>query len=343
VARFFTPVRLLVAGIVLLAVVGIVYIAPSNEYILLPVTAQKVAPYVKVAGEQDDQDGGGIYYVAVEVRKASIFEKLFHSLYEGSTLVPQDEIRAPGESESQRRKVGLRQMEQSQDIAPIVAFRELGYDVDRSSPGTVIAGVAPDGPSAGKLKPQDVVVRVDGERSPSAADLRRLIRKHRPGETVRLTFRRGSRLRSVTVKTIADPEEPGRPLVGVLPDCAPGTAQRVDLPMRVGIDVGQVGGPSAGLAFALDIVEELGRDVDHGHKIAATGALCVDGTVIPVGGLKQKTIGARHAGADIFLVPAGDNTNVARRYAGDMRVLPVQSFRQALHELATIPKTSRGR
>ena len=341
-ARFFTPVRLLIAGIVLLAVVGIVYLAPSSEYILLPVTAQKVEPHVEVAGERDDQDGGGIYYVAVEVRKASIFEKLFHSLYEGSTLVPQEEVRAPGESESQRRKAGLRQMEQSQDVAPIVAFRELGYDVDRAPPGAVIEGVAQDGPSAGKLKPQDIVVRVDGEGSSSAADLRRLITKHRPGETVRLTFWRAGRLRSVTVKTIAAPDEPGRPLVGVLPSCIPANAQSVDLPRRVSINVGQVGGPSAGLAFALDIVEEAGRDVDNGHKIAATGALCRDGTVVPVGGLKQKTIGARHAGADIFLVPAGENTDVARRYAGDMRVVPVQSFRQALRELATIPNAISG-
>ena len=113
---------------------------------------------------------------------------------------------------------------------------------------------------------------------------------------------------------------------------------KIDLPIPVQIDLGQVGGPSAGLAFALDIVEELGHDVDRGHKVAATGEICADGTVAAVGGLKQKTIGARRAGMDVFLVPAGENTREAERYAGDMRVIPVDSFRQALRELATLPR-----
>ena len=108
--------------------------------------------------------------------------------------------------------------------------------------------------------------------------------------------------------------------------------------MPVRIDLGQVGGPSAGLAFALDVVEELGHDVDRGHKVAASGELCLDGTVVSVGGLKQKTIGARRAGVDVFLVPAGENAEEARRYAGSMKVVPVQSFRQALRALATLPE-----
>jgi PDZ domain-containing protein len=64
--------------------------------------------------------------------------------------------------------------------------------------------------------------------------------------------------------------------------------------------------------------------------------MCLDGTVAPVGGLKQKTIGARRAGADVFLVPAGENAQEARRYAGKMRVIPVNSYRQALRALATL-------
>jgi PDZ domain-containing protein len=104
----------------------------------------------------------------------------------------------------------------------------------------------------------------------------------------------------------------------------------------VHIDLGQVGGPSAGLAFALEVAEKLGHDVDHGHKVAATGEMCLDGSVAPVGGLKQKTIGARRAGAEVFLVPAGENAQEARHYAGDMRIIPVNSFRQALRALATL-------
>jgi PDZ domain-containing protein len=338
VARLFSPVRLVIAGVVLLAVAGVLYVAPSNQYLFLPDRARAVAPYVKVKGERDDHDGGGIYYVAVEVKKASILEKLFHGLHEGSTLVPESAVRSQGESDTQHRRVELRAMAESQEIAAAVALKELGYSVDVRSSGTVIAAVAPDGPSAGKLKASDIVVRVDGRRTLSPAALRRLIGQHEPGQTVHLVVRRGDSVRKVPIKTAGDPHDPARPIIGVFTDCTIQRTPKISLPLPVHIDLGQVGGPSAGLAFALDVVEELGHDVDRGHKVAASGELCVDGTVVPVGGLKQKTIGARRAGCDVFLVPAGENATEARRYAGSMRVLPVESFRQALLVLATLPR-----
>ncbi|HET8874478.1 MAG TPA: S16 family serine protease, partial [Gaiellaceae bacterium] len=122
-----------------------------------------------------------------------------------------------------------------------------------------------------------------------------------------------------------------RPFLGVvISDDA-----NVKLPVKVAFDIGDVGGPSAGLAFALDLTEELGRDVDHGRKVAATGEILLDGSVRPVGGIKQKTIGARRAGMDFFLVP-GDNAAEARRYADGLRIVPVDSFQQALRRLATL-------
>ena len=134
----------------------------------------------------------------------------------------------------------------------------------------------------------------------------------------------------VELRTVRNPDRPDRPFIGVLirePD--------VKLPITVRIETGEVGGPSAGLAFALDLLEELGRDVDRGLKVVASGELGLDGSVGGVGGIKQKTIGARRAGADVFLVP-GDNAREARRHAGGLRVIPVQSFRQALRALATL-------
>ena len=113
-------------------------------------------------------------------------------------------------------------------------------------------------------------------------------------------------------------------------------AASIQLPIDVKIDLGNVGGPSAGLAFALDVMEELGRDVDGGHKIAATGEIELDGRVVPVGGVKQKTIAVRRSGIDVFLVPAGDNAREARRHAGDLRIVPVKTFQQALQSLATL-------
>lgn len=86
------------------------------------------------------------------------------------------------------------------------------------------------------------------------------------------------------------------------------------------------------------MLQEYGRDVDRGHKIAATGEILLDGSVGPVGGLKQKTIGVRRSGAEIFLVPAGENAAEARRYAGSLRIVPVESFQQALRFLRTLAK-----
>jgi PDZ domain-containing protein len=340
VARIFT--RILVAGLALLglaaALAAFLYLIPSDQYVLLPDRARPLAPFVKVSGERSDRDGGGIYYVAVEVKKASILEKLFPGIHDGSTLVPASFILGPKESEKQHQRQEVQAMAVSQQVGAAVALKALGYPVKLQSPGTVIEAVDPHGPSAGKLREQDVVLTVDGRRTPSLTELRQVIHSHRPGDPVQVTVRRGETTRQVEVTTIPDPQDPSRPIIGVITTCASQTFTKIDLPIAVHIDLGQVGGPSAGLAFGLDVVEELGHDIDRGHKVAASGAICADGTVVPVGGLKQKTIGAKRAGMDVFLVPAGENTADARRYAGSMRVIPVKSFRQALRALATLPR-----
>jgi PDZ domain-containing protein len=121
-------------------------------------------------------------------------------------------------------------------------------------------------------------------------------------------------------------------VIGVLVE----QAAEVRLPIDVRILSGDIGGPSAGLPFALDIMEELGRDVDHGHRVAATGEIELDGRIEPIGGVRQKTIGVKRAGVKIFLVPAGDNAREASRYGDGLRIVPVRNFQQALHALATL-------
>jgi PDZ domain-containing protein len=91
------------------------------------------------------------------------------------------------------------------------------------------------------------------------------------------------------------------------------------------------------LPFALEIARMLGRDVTHDCDVAATGELAIDGSVLSVGGLKQKTIGALRAGVDLFLVPAGENADEARKHAAGLPVIPVESYQQALQALATVP------
>jgi Lon-like protease len=156
------------------------------------------------------------------------------------------------------------------------------------------------------------------------------------GSVVRFTIHRGKQTLLVPIKTVASPTPPKRAVVGVLLE----TAVDVHLPIPVRIDAGNVGGPSAGLAFALEVLAKLKKGVLHGHRVAATGEIFPDGSVGPIGGIKQKTIGAREAGVDVFLVPAGENARDAEKEADGLRIVPVKTFPQALHALATLPPNS---
>jgi len=312
------------------------WIIPSNTYIFLPDRAHAVDPLVDVQGGKTPKDGGGVYFVDIFVRKASLIERLWPGIHEGAQLVPQSQILAPGVNESQRRTADALEMTRSQQIAAALALRAAGYRVVAKPTGVLVEQVAPDAPAAGKLLPTDVIVAANSTPVRVPADLRRVVSRQKPGALVRLSVRRGSKLTQVDVRTIADPSRPSRSVIGVFID----QAAFIKLPLKVKIDAGDIGGPSAGLPFALGVLEELGRDVDHGNRIAATGQVELDGTVSPVGGLKQKTIGVRKSGIRVFLVPAGDNAAEARRYAHGVRIVPVHSFRQALRALATLPKSA---
>ena len=333
VTRLLSPRRLLAAGLALLAVVALIaWVVPSKKYIVLPDRAHAIAPLIQVKGAKPAKGPGGVYFVDVIVRKASLFERVFPGIRDGSTLLPASAVNA-GVSESARVKIDQLDMARSQQVAAAVALRSLGYQVVTHHDGALVAAVFAGTPAARKLAAGDVIVAVDGKPVRTRADLRRLIGRHKPGDDVRLRVRSGGGVHTVVLRTIRD-RKTGRPVVGVYV----GEAAEIELPRRVKIRVGDVVGPSAGLAFALALRDELGSDIDHGNRIAATGALELNGTVDPIGGVKQKTIGARKSHVDVFLVPAGENARQARRYAHGLRIVPVKSFQQALRVLATLPR-----
>ncbi len=321
-------------GLIVVVLVAL-WLVPSNTYIFLPDRAHPVDPLVRVQGGHK-QRGGGIYFVDIFVRKASLIERLWPGIHEGAELVPRSALLGPGVNDKQRVVAARLEMTRSQQIAAAVALRAAGYRVRAQPTGALIEQVATDAPAAGKLLPTDVIVAAGQKRVRSPADLRRIVGRQRPGAAIRLNVRRGSHLVQVVVRTIADPHKPKRAIIGVFVD----QAAFIKLPVNVKIDAGDVGGPSAGLAFALDVLEQLGKDVDHGRRIAATGQLELDGTVTAVGGLEQKTIGVRRSGIHFFLVPAGENAAEAQRFAHGVRIVPVHSFRQALRSLATLTKSA---
>jgi PDZ domain-containing protein len=329
-----------IAGVLvgLAVIAGIVlYALPSHDYILLPDVAHPVAPLVRVQGARPAKGPGGIYFVDVFERKASRLESLFPFIRSGSTLVPADEIVPAGSNSKQTRQADLEEMSVSQRVAAAVALRRLGYHVRAKPDGVSVLDVEVGSNAIGKLQPDDVVVSVDHRATPTIASLEGRLSGLHPGAAVTLGVERGGKRLSYTIRTIADPLDKKRAIVGF----APNQADAIHLPINVVIDAGNVGGPSAGLAFALQVMEALGKNVDHGYKVAATGEMELDGDVAAIGGIKQKTYGARRAGVDVFLVPvAGDNAADAKRYAHGLTIIPVNSFPQALHALATLPPKS---
>ena len=334
--RALTPLRLAVAGVILLLVTFVLLMTTTtNSFLLVPDRAHPLATLVTVPGGHDQTNGGAIYYVDVLERKASLLERLFPGLREGSTLVKHEDITPPGITDKERIEADRQAMKLSQQIASAVALRELGYKVQIKLDGVRVAQVATTSDAKGKLEPGDVILAVDGKRVYTTSQLRDVVRRHRVGEVLHVGVRRDGRRLELEIRTTRD-QPSGRPILGILAEVSPALA--VHLPVKIKFNLGNVGGPSAGLAFALQILEERGRNIDHGYRVAATGVIEPDGSVGAIGGVKQKTIGARKAHVDVFLVPAGDNYREATKYADGLRIIPVKSFQQALHKLATLPQ-----
>lgn len=320
-----------VLGMLGLVTAFVLWWLPANDFLFVPDRAKPLADKVEVEGGRTTAEGD-VYYVDLFVRRMRRLEQLLpFTRPEGSTLVSEEVLSPTGETDEERNRANAADMERSEETAAVVALRALGYDVVATPRGALVTIVSPDVPAAKSLDPGDVIVAVDGTPVTTPTELRAEIGRRKPGDDVRLTLRRNERAVDVTVRTIASPQDASRAIVGIIVD----QDAKIELPFDVDIDLGRVGGPSAGLPFALEIARQLGRDVTRGCRIAATGALALDGTVISIGGIKQKTIGARRADVDYFVVPVGENAEDAQENAGGLDIIPVESFQQALRKLAT--------
>ncbi len=336
-----TPVRVIVGIVIALAVVVVLLLRPagnfpggSGQYLLLPDIAHPVAPLVHVEGNSPPVDGGKLYFVDVREEEASELQVLFPWLRPShSTLIPAAELLPPGSTDSAFQHAELRQMAESQRIAAAVALRRLGYHVVIHPDGVLVNEIELGTHAAGKLQPTDVITDLNGRPTPTISKLRAILAAMKPGQVATLRIRRAGNTLVERIRTINDD---GRALVGF----APAQAAEIHLPIKVRINAGNIGGPSAGLAFTLEVMEQLGANVTHGYRIAATGEMNLNGTVSAIGGVEQKTWGVRDAGTQVFLVPVdGGNAKTAEKYAGpNLKIIPVRSIGQALHALATLPK-----
>jgi PDZ domain-containing protein len=329
-----TPFRVVVSLVAALVVAVVILLKiPTGDILLLPDIAHPVAPLVHVTGGKPVKGGGELFFVDVQEQDASQFDVLFQGwLHPHSTKVPKAAIIPPGINDQQYQRIALQQMKISKEIAPVVAERQLGYDARLQPLGARVDAVDPKYHAQGILKAGDLIVAVNGTPTLTLEQLHAVVSKLEPGDVASIRIKRDSKLQTVSVKTSL---RKGLAIIGINVF----QAIKVVLPVKVTIQSGNIGGPSAGLAFTLEVMEKLGADVTHGYKVAATGEMHIDGKVVPIGGVEQKTWGVREAGAQVFLVPAGVNAKTAMKFAGpDLMIIPVTSLEQALHKLARLPK-----
>jgi PDZ domain-containing protein len=320
----------------------------SDEFLYLPDPAQDAAPVISVAGEAKDPgaDQPGILFVAVVRRKATLLETWFSGMREhGSQLVPAEVVMPNGQTPEQRKEEDEADMSQSQQVAAAVALKALGKDVKIEGDGVRVASVIANTPAAeAGIAPGDVITKADGDAVGDTSDLREALADVKPGDKVDLSVERhtaapGQSAVVISTNTRADPDDPNRAIIGFQPQDDAKISLPKDTPVTYATK--QVGGPSAGLPFALEIYNALSdRSLVGDHRIAATGEISLDGTVGPIGGAEQKAIGAREAGADVFLVPE-DNLAAAKKYAPEgLEIIPVKDFDDALEAIRSLPPLS---
>ena len=245
---------------------------------------------------------------------------------------------------TEQRLLGYQSMTSAKQIAEYVAFNRLGLDVAMKFGKVIVEQLVclelPTRLSACKqLNPGDTITALNGNEIATLDDLIRIIAEYIPGDvvTLRVIAHESSTSVDRRVQLIADPEDPKRTLIGIIP----ADTRTVDLPFEVGINTDQIGGPSAGLAFTLALLDELTPgDLNGGVKVAATGTISDDESVGAIGALRQKTVAAKAAGAKVFLVPASQSEQelaAARQVAGtSLRIIPVANLSDALVALANL-------
>ena len=307
-------------------------------YLLSPGSVRATEPLIQVSGAQTFPPEGEVGYVTVTVQHATALGWALAHLDSSIDIRPEREILGD-DTPDVNRQVNLQAMVDSKQTASAVAQQELGYDVKIVGTGALVTAVQPGGPADGKLIAGDTIIAVDATPITRSDQLGAAISAHKPGDVVTLQVQplppRGvaatTEPRQVTLG--AKPDDPSKGLLGVVS----GTRDlSYDLPVQVTIDSGSVGGPSAGLAFTLGTMDVLTPgSITGGHRVATTGTINPDGTVGPIGGVHQKTVAVRDSGAELFLVPRSEYDE-AEKYAGSLRVEPVDNVNDALKILATI-------
>jgi PDZ domain-containing protein len=289
-------------------------------------------PLIEISGHRTYPTKGHLNMVTVSYQGGpqdsfNIFTALQAWLSPHEAVVPEAELFPAGQTQQQVVHADTQQMVSSQQTAEAAALCQLGFKFQTLDTVTVVESGMP---AAAALKPGDVITAVDGKPVTCRAGAGDLIRTRRPGSTVQLTVSRKGTIKHFTLKT-ADVQ--GSAVVGVQVAESYGR-----LPVQIKINIGSIGGPSAGMMFALGIIDKLSpASLTDGKFIAGTGELAsADGTVGAIGGIQQKMAGAREAGATIFLTPAANCPDTRGAVPAGMRLVRVSTLAGAVHDLKTL-------
>jgi Lon-like protease len=266
-----------------------------------------------------------VSYRGCQGNRFNIFTALVAWLNPHEAVVPESEICPAGQTQKQTQEQDTQQMTSSQQTATAAALTELHIPY---STQVTVAQAEKGFPAYGVLEAGDVITAVDGTPVTSPVGLTKLIYAHPAGSTLTLTISRDGQTKQVQVGT---KDSGGHPVMGVE------IGETYNFPFTVKISVGDIGGPSAGMMFALGIIDKLTKlNLTGGKFIAGTGEITASGQVQPIGGIQQKMVGARNAGATVFLTPAANCADAKGAVPAGMRLVKVSTLNQAVTYLEAL-------
>ena len=295
---------------------------------LAPGTARAVNSAIDVKGHATFPPQGKVFYITVAVReRINPYEALAGWLDPSIDVIPETQVRGTIPPDQYDRQ-NVEAMADSKTTAEVLALRQLGF-TDLGA-GAEVVEVQAGLPAATVLKANDVIVAIDGKPVANSGDAVTAIRAHGPGERVRMQVRRDDGP-PTDLEAVLGQGDGGKPLLGVR------LSTKIKLPFDITIDSGRVVGPSAGLAYALELLDVLTPgELTGGSNVAATGELMSDGTVGPIGGIAQKTVTVRRSGAKVFLVPKANEAEARAHAGGKLQIRGVASFEEAIKALGSL-------
>lgn len=323
-------------SLVLIAALIAGFVVPLPYYVDGPGVVRATQPRVSISGRRSYSSEGDIFFTTVSERRATPFLLLQAWLDDSIDILSEDAANPTGDRDAERRAEQV-QMDRSKLTSIQVAFDVLDLPLTISGTGAFVNEVDSDFPAAESVSAGDVITAVDGSPVTIASDLRSMLADKPVGSTVALSLRREGEASTtdVLVELGRSENDDSHGYLGVSVSTAD---EKVDFHFDIELDSGSVIGPSAGLAWTLGVIDRLTPgDLTGGKQVAVTGTVGPDGAVGPIGGIAQKVVGAKEAGATIFLYPASTPAADVRRMkelAGDdLRVEPVGTVEDALEVL----------